>query len=48
MGTVHVAIGDNSTIGGKVKAPVHLDGIMKNPTLVIDGKTVIKDGKHLI
>jgi len=48
IGTVHVAIGDNSTFGGKVKAPVHLDGIMKNPTLVIDGKTVIKDGKHLI
>lgn len=48
MGTVHVAIGDNSTIGGTVKAPVHLDGIMKNPTLVIDGKTVIKDGEHLI
>ncbi|MDH5364125.1 MAG: aminopeptidase [Dehalococcoidia bacterium] len=48
MGTVHVAIGDNSTIGGKVKAPLHLDGIMKNPTLVIDGKTVIKDGKLLI
>lgn len=48
MGTVHIAIGDNSTIGGTVKAPVHLDGIMKNPTLVIDGKTVIKDGKLLI
>jgi len=32
----------------QVKAPVHLDGIMKNPTLVIDGKTVIEDGKHLI
>ena len=48
MGTVHVAIGDNITFGGKVKAPVHLDGIMKNPTLVIDGKTVIKDGKHLV
>lgn len=48
MGTIHVAIGDNSTIGGKVKAPVHLDGIMKNPTLIIDGKTVIKDGKPLI
>jgi leucyl aminopeptidase (aminopeptidase T) len=48
MGTVHVAIGDNSTIGGKVKAPVHLDGIMKNPTMVIDGKIVIENGKHLI
>ena len=48
MGTVHVGIGDNIIFGGKVKAPLHLDGIMKKPTLVIDGKTVIKDGKHLI
>lgn len=48
MGTVHVAIGDNIVFGGKVKAPVHLDGIMKTPTLVIDGKTIIKDGEHLI
>jgi len=47
-GTVHVAIGDNSTIGGNVVAPVHLDGIMKTPTLVIDGKVLIKDGKYLI
>jgi leucyl aminopeptidase (aminopeptidase T) len=48
MGTVHVGIGDNIIFGGKVKAPLHLDGIMKNPTLVIDGKTVIKNGKYLI
>ena len=48
MGTVHVALGDSITIGGKVKAAVHLDGIMKNPTLIIDGKTVIKNGNHLI
>jgi leucyl aminopeptidase (aminopeptidase T) len=48
MGTAHIAIGDNSTIGGTVKAPMHLDGIMKNPTLIIDGNTVIKNGQHLI
>jgi leucyl aminopeptidase (aminopeptidase T) len=48
MGTVHIAIGDNSTIGGTVKAPMHLDGIMKDPTLAIDGEIVIRDGKHLI
>lgn len=48
MGTIHVAIGNNSTFGGNVKAPLHLDGVMKAPTLVIDGRTVIKEGKHLI
>ncbi len=48
IGTVHVAIGDSSTIGGKVTAPLHLDGIIKNPTLVIDGEVIIKNGEHLI
>jgi len=48
MGTVHIAIGDNIIYGGKVEAPVHLDGIMKNPTLIIDSKTIIQDGEHLI
>ena len=48
LGTVHIAIGDSKSFGGKIEAPVHLDGIMKSPTLVIDGKTVIRDGTHLI
>jgi leucyl aminopeptidase (aminopeptidase T) len=48
MGTVHIAIGNNSTFGGSVQVPLHLDGIMKRPTLIVNGKTVIKDGKHLI
>jgi leucyl aminopeptidase (aminopeptidase T) len=44
-GTVHVALGDNSTIGGVVKAESHLDGIITRPTLIIDGTVVIKDGE---
>ena len=48
MGTVHIAIGDNTTFGGVVKAPLHIDGIIKKPTLAIDGQVVIKDGKHLV
>ena len=48
MGTVHVAIGDNTTFGGVVKAPLHIDGIIKTPTLAIDGQMIIKKGKNLI
>ena len=48
MGTVHIAIGDNTTFGGVVKAPLHIDGIIKTPTLAIDGQIIIKNGKHLI
>ncbi|HHV61568.1 MAG TPA: aminopeptidase [Firmicutes bacterium] len=46
LGTVHVAIGDNSGFGGKVKVPSHLDGIILRPTLVIDGVEIIKNGVH--
>jgi leucyl aminopeptidase (aminopeptidase T) len=45
MGTVHVAMGDNSTFGGNVKAGVHLDGIIMNPTLKLDEVELIKDGE---
>lgn len=48
FGTVHIALGDNSTFGGKTIAGIHLDGIIKNPTLIVDEKTIIEDGKWLI
>ncbi len=40
-GTVHIALGDNSTFGGRVEAPVHLDGILLNPRLLIDGRRIL-------
>jgi len=46
FGTVHLALGDNSSYpGGKIKAPVHLDGVISKPTVFADGKKIIKDGK---
>jgi leucyl aminopeptidase (aminopeptidase T) len=47
-GTVHLGIGDSSHIGGKVSADLHQDFIIPRPTLMLDGKTVMKDGKLLI
>jgi len=48
MGTVHVALGDNSTFGGKVKAGIHVDGIIKNPTFIADDRVIMEDGKLLV
>jgi leucyl aminopeptidase (aminopeptidase T) len=48
LGTVHVALGDNSTFGGTVEAASHLDGIILYPTLEIDGHVLLKDGKMLV
>ncbi len=42
--TVHIAIGDNMSMGGTFDVPSHLDGILKDPTLEIDGKIIMKDG----
>jgi leucyl aminopeptidase (aminopeptidase T) len=39
-GTVHIAIGDDAGIGGDVEAPLHLDGILRNPTVYADGDVV--------
>jgi leucyl aminopeptidase (aminopeptidase T) len=45
LGTVHVALGDNSTFGGTVSVPSHLDGILLKPTLTIDGTVIIEEGR---
>jgi len=47
-GTIHIALGDNSTFGGKVEAGIHLDGMIRNPSLFLDGRAVIKDGAWVI
>ncbi|MFC7155742.1 aminopeptidase [Halomarina halobia] len=39
-GTVHVALGDDAGIGGDVEAPLHLDGIVTEPTVYADGEEV--------
>ncbi len=44
-GTIHIAIGNNIHFGGKVDVPFHMDGIVTHPTVEIDGKVIIKDGK---
>ncbi len=44
MGTVHMAIGDNKSMGGQVSVQSHLDGILLKPTLEIDGQVIMKEG----
>ena len=39
-GTVHIAIGDNAGIGGETEAPIHLDGILREPTVSADGAVI--------
>ncbi|SEA23967.1 Leucyl aminopeptidase (aminopeptidase T) [Haloplanus vescus] len=39
-GTVHIAIGDDASIGGDTEAPLHLDGILRHPTVYADGEAI--------
>lgn len=39
-GTVHIAIGDDAAIGGETEAPIHLDGILRSPTVYADGEQI--------
>lgn len=48
LGTVHIALGNNISMGGKVNIPLHVDGVIKKPTVYLDGKLLMKDGKLLI
>ena len=48
MGTVHVALGDNASMGGTVHAPIHLDGVVLKPTLMVDETVILEAGKLMI
>lgn len=48
QGAIHIGLGENWCFpGGKVKSVGHFDFNIPNVTLELDGKAVIKDGKHL-
>lgn len=47
LGTVHIALGDNTSMGGIVAVPSHLDGVILSPTVIVDGKTILANGKLL-
>jgi Thermophilic metalloprotease (M29) len=44
-GTLHVAIGDNTTFGHSIKAQIHADMVCQNPTLTIDDRCIIAGGE---
>ncbi len=43
-GTVHFAIGDNESLGGSLKSDIHLDGVLRSPTVLLDGEPIVEDG----
>lgn len=43
-GTIHIAFGTNTGIGGENEASVHVDGIVRAPTVELDGDAIMRDG----
>ena len=48
MGTVHFALGDNKSMGGTVAVSSHLDGLILQPTVYVDGRMIMEVGKLLV
>lgn len=43
-GACHIAFGTNAEDGGVVRAKLHIDGLIREPTVTMDGQVVVEDG----
>jgi leucyl aminopeptidase (aminopeptidase T) len=48
LGTVHVAFGASAAIGGTVSVPIHLDAVVLDASLEVDGKAVLEEGRFVL
>lgn len=47
MGTIHIAFGDNKSMGGRVGVASHLDGLVTQPTVWFDERKIMDAGRLL-
>lgn len=45
LGTAHIALGNNVSYGGNNNVPLHLDGVIQDVSIYVDGKVVMEKGK---
>jgi leucyl aminopeptidase (aminopeptidase T) len=48
LGTAHVAFGASAAIGGTVQVPIHIDCVVLEPEVTVDGEPIARGGKLLI
>src|SRR3954464_13143943 len=48
LGTIHVAFGASIAIGGTVSVPIHLDCVVTDASLEIDGTRVLDQGRFVL
>lgn len=44
MGTAHIALGNNISMGGTCNVGIHVDGVFLNPTIMIDEEIILEKG----
>lgn len=47
FGTIHIAFGNNITMGGRISVSSHLDGLVTEPDVYFDDTLVMKKGKMI-
>jgi len=45
LGTAHLAFGTSTSFGGVNQAAVHIDGMLRAPTIDLDGVPLMDKGK---
>jgi leucyl aminopeptidase (aminopeptidase T) len=48
LGTIHVAFGASAAIGGTVSVPIHLDAVVSEASLTVDGIAVLEAGRLVL
>jgi leucyl aminopeptidase (aminopeptidase T) len=48
FGTAHVAIGQNTWLGGSNECSIHWDFLVDKPTVLIGGEYILKDGRFVV
>jgi leucyl aminopeptidase (aminopeptidase T) len=48
LGSAHVAFGASAAIGGTVQVPVHLDCVVLEPTVEVDGAAIVEAGELVV
>ena len=45
---MHIAFGASAGFGGTVSVPIHLDVVILDATLVLDGEPILESGRYLL
>lgn len=47
-GAMHFGLGTNIDVGGSIHSSIHMDGVVLEPTLYVDGEMRLEDGRFLV